>query len=145
MTGEQKVADVINSTSRKAEFIRMQREIVEEKISRLKKVPGYSDLSPVEKPMPDLKVALNSLHLGMSRNGSELEDNSNHDPDDDDDDEMDVGSKRKAEGKKSTLSFLLKKATSADPPDQEEECQRPGDRLKSKLLFQVRLLDDRCL
>ena len=146
MTGEQKVADVINSSSRKADFIRMQREIVEEKISRLKKVPGtgYSDSTPVEKPLPDLKTALKSLHLGLNRNGSELEDDFNHDPDDDEEEMEVVGTQGKAgvEGKKSTLSFFLKKATTAGTPDHEVEHQRPGKRLKSKLLFQVRLLDD---
>lgn len=64
MTGEQKVSDVISSSSRKADFIRMQREIVEEKIARLRKdAGGYTDLTPDNKPLPDIKVRSQRHHI----------------------------------------------------------------------------------
>lgn len=130
MTGDQKAADVIQSAGRKAEFIKMQREIVEEKLSRLRKTPGYQDSEPVEKPLPDLKAALNAL-VGVS---SELDDSLAR---------LIAEEDKAAPQRKKSLSFH---------PNQDEDgsesalavhttgpLERPGERLKSKVMFRESL------
>jgi hypothetical protein len=130
MTGDQKAADVIQASSRKAEFIKMQREMVEEKLMRLRKAHGYQDNEPVEKPLPSIKAALDAL-AGLTSEA-------------DDDDALAelIAEEDKSPQRKKSLSFLPQtkdRSGLAFPVSEDGTVERPGNRLKSKLMFRESL------
>jgi hypothetical protein len=130
MTGDQKAADVIQASSRKAEFIKMQREMVEEKLLRLRKAHGYQDNEPVEKPLPSIKAAMDALAGRTSE------------ADDDDALAEIIAEEEKSPQRKKSLSFLPQtkdQSGLAFPVAEDGTVERPGNRLKSKLMFRESL------